>query len=152
MCSYSRTWDGTWATVSTELRAARWARIWKRRVYTYPDATIICGAIKLDKQQATSNPKVLFEILSPTTRRYDRVGKFEHYRQIPSLEEYVLVEQSSYSIDRHRRLADDQWELTRFQGEAAILELVSVNVTVPLKQSYANVPFELAEREAERPR
>ena len=118
-------------------------------LYTYPDVVIICGSLILDKNQAAVNPKILFEILSPTTRRYDLLGKFEHYRQIPSLDEYVLVEQDSYSIDRHCRLPGGQWQLTRYQGEEAILELASVNVHVPLKQIYAGVPFHLAEKSPE---
>ena len=79
------------------------------------------------------------------------MGKFERYRQIPPLEEYVLVEQDCYSIDRYSRQPNGEWELTRFQGEDASLELRSVEVTVPCKQIYADVPFELAERDPDQP-
>jgi len=120
-------------------------------LYTYPDVTIICGSLILDKNQAVTNPKILFEILSPSTRRYGLLGKFEHYRQIPSLDEYVLVEQDRYSVDRHCRLPGGQWQLTRYQGEEAILELASVNMSLPLKQIYSGVPFHLAERSPETP-
>ena len=119
--------------------------------YTYPDLSIVCGSLDLGKNQAATNPKVLFEVLSPSTRRYDRVGKFELYRQIPSLEEYVLVEQDKYSIDRHSRQPNGEWEATRFEGQDATLELSSVKITVPFKQIYANVPFELAERDPDQP-
>ena len=111
-------------------------------LYTYPDVSIFCGALALDKKNGATNPRVLIEVLSSSTR----VGKFAHYRQIPSLEEYVLVEQDSFGIDRHRRRADGEWELTQFLGEDAVLELASVTVSVPLRQIYANVPFELAEQ------
>ena len=120
-------------------------------LYTYPDVSIFCKGLVMDKHQAATDPKVIFEILSPTTRRYDILGKFEHYRQIPSLEEYVLVEQNCYSINRYNRQPDGDWELTRFQGADASLELLSVEVTVPLKQIYADVPFELAERDPDQP-
>jgi Uma2 family endonuclease len=115
-------------------------------LYTYPDFSIICGPLGLVGGMTATNPKVIFEVLSPSTRRYDCIGKFAHYRQIPSLEEYVLVEQDSYGIDRHRKLPDGQWELTRFEGADAELELASVNISVPLRQIYAHVPFELAEQ------
>ena len=115
-------------------------------LYTYPDVTIICGALAVDRKNGATNPRVLFEILSPSTSRYDRVGKFEHYRQIASLEEYVLVEQAGHAIDRHKRLPDGRWELTQFLGEDAVLELASVNISIPLQQIYRNVPFELAEQ------
>lgn len=120
-------------------------------LYTYPDISIVCGPLGLVGGMSATNPKVIFEVLSYSTRRYDRVGKFEHYRQIAALEEYVLIEQDSYSIDRRRRLPDGQWEFTSFQGEAAILELASVNLTIPLKEIYADVPFELAERAPDQP-
>ncbi|MFN0101478.1 MAG: Uma2 family endonuclease [Bryobacteraceae bacterium] len=140
--------DGTpCQALVSELRV----HIWASDLYTYPDVSIVCGPLTLDKNQSASNPKVVFEVLSPSTRHYDLVAKFEHYRNIPSLEEYVLVEQVSYSINRHRRLPDGQWELTRYKGEDALLELASVNITIPLKQIYANVPFDLAERDTEQP-
>lgn len=120
-------------------------------LYTYPDVSIVCGSLNLGKNQAAINPTVLFEVLSPSTRRYDTVGKFELYRRIPSLKEYVLVEQDSYVIDRYGRRPDGEWGLTRFRGKAASLELESVRITVPLRQIYANVPFELAERESDQP-
>ena len=115
-------------------------------LYTYPDLTIVYGPLTLDKKNGATNPRVLIEVLSPSTSRYDRVGMFEHYRQIASLEEYVLVKQASFAIDRHRRLPDGRWELTQFLGEDAVLELASVHISVPLRQIYSNVPFELAEQ------
>ena len=115
-------------------------------LYTYPDISIVCGPLLLGPGMSATNPKVLIEVLSPSTRRYDRAAKFQHYRQIPSIEEYILIEQQSYSIERRRRLPDGEWESTSFQGEDANLELASLNVTIPLRQIYADVPFELAER------
>jgi len=120
-------------------------------VYTYPDVSIICGPMSLNNHLAATNPKVIIEILSPSSRRYDALGKFELYQRIPTLEEYVLAEQDSFLVERHRKLADGQWELTRYEGEDAVLELSSVGISVPLREIYDGVPFELAEREPERP-
>jgi Uma2 family endonuclease len=120
-------------------------------LYTYPDISIVCGPLKLGRGMSATNAKVIFEVLSPSTRNYDRLGKSEHYRQIPSIEEYILIEQDSYSIDRRRRLPNGEWEFTSFQGQDAILELASLNLTIHLSEIYADVPFELAEREPEEP-
>lgn len=120
-------------------------------LYTYPDVSIVCGPAAMNRRMAATNPKVIFEILSPSSRVYDAVGKFGLYQRIATLEEYILAEQDSFLIERYRRLADGQWELTRYEGEDAVLELASVGITVPLREIYANVPFELAEREPERP-
>ncbi|MFN0101479.1 MAG: Uma2 family endonuclease [Bryobacteraceae bacterium] len=118
---------------------------------TYPDLAIVCEPIDFAHGMTATNPKVLFEVLAPSTRRDDRIGKSLFYRQIPSLDEFILVEQESYCVDRLRPLPGGQWELTRFQGEDAILEIPSLNLTIPLKEIYANVPFELAERDPEQP-
>ena len=119
--------------------------------FAYSDVSIFCGALAVDNHHTVTNPKVLFEILSPSSRRHDKWGKTELYRQIPSLEEYVMVEQDCYSIDRLSRQPNGGWQETRYQGEDATLELTSVNITVPLKQIYADVPFELAERDPDQP-
>ena len=72
---------------------------------------------------SATNPKAVIEVLSPSTRRYDDVAKFQHYSQIPSFEEYILIEQQSYSIERRHRLPNGEWESTGFRGEDANLEL-----------------------------
>lgn len=120
-------------------------------LYTYADLSIVCGPLRLERGPSATNPKIVFEILAPPTRRDDSIGKSELYRQVSSIEEFILIEQEGYSIERLRRLPDDQWELTRFQGEDAVLELSSINVSIPFEQIYADVPFELAEREPELP-
>ena len=120
-------------------------------LYAHPDATVICGPPVADKIHGITNPKILIEVLSPSSRRYDQVGKFGLYRAIPSLEEYVLVEQDRHSVDCHRRTTDGHWELTRYVGETAALVLRSVNVTLPLALIYEDVPFAAAERETEQP-
>ena len=64
-------------------------------LYTYPDAVIVCDEPKFEDAQVDTllNPRVIVEVLSDSTEKYDRGGKFAHYRQIPSLQEYVLVAQ-----------------------------------------------------------
>ena len=80
---------------------------------TYPDVTVVCGRLELDpedpKQHTVVNPRVIVEVLGPSTGEYDRGEKLEHYRQIPSLQMVVLVAHDERRIDVHRRL-DDGWE------------------------------------------
>ncbi len=107
--------------------------------YTYPDLTIVCGEAQfIDAYVDTlTNPTVLLEILSPSTANYDRTAKFGRYRRLPSLREYVLVHQDAPLVERF----DDIWATYEYHGEAAVLELSSVGITVPLAGIYEDVVF-----------
>ncbi len=76
---------------------------------TYPDASMVCGAIEGDPADPTNttitNPSLIVEVLSPSTEEADRGHKWQHYQLIPSLQEYVLVSQSPPRVERYRRLA-----------------------------------------------
>jgi len=80
---------------------------------TYPDASLVCGPIEgdpADPSGATiTNPTVLVEVLSPSTEADDRGGKWQHYQQLTSLQEYVLVSQSAPRIERYRRGESGTW-------------------------------------------
>ncbi len=117
-------------------------------LWTYPDGIIICGPPESSKPGfSLLNPKVIFEVLSKSTERYDRGAKFENYRKIASLEEYILVSQWDYAIDQFRRNAAGRWELTEIRGQDNVLEIPSVQITIPLKQIYKGVDFGLADEE-----
>jgi Uma2 family endonuclease len=81
---------------------------------TYPDVSMVCGAIEgdpADPSGATvTNPTLIVEVLSPSTEEEDRGNKWQHYQLIPSLQEYVLVSQTSPRIESYRRLASGAWE------------------------------------------
>ena len=83
-------------------------------LYTYPDAVIFCGPPELSGGRTATllNPRVLIEILSDSTEDYDRGGKFVHYRQIPSLQEYVLIAQAEALVEHYVRQSDGGWLLT----------------------------------------
>lgn len=113
-------------------------------LYTYPDVTIACGELLFDDRAGDTllNPRVIFEILSDTTEAYDRGKKFDHYRQIPSLMEYVLVSQDEALVERFVRQADGAWSLTVFRGCEAVLELESVGCRLSLADTYFKVSFD----------
>nr|WP_320015515.1 Uma2 family endonuclease [uncultured Desulfobacter sp.] len=82
--------------------------------YTYPDITVVCGNIELEKIKGVEtllNPIVIMEILSESTEAYDRGTKFRHYRLIPSLQEYILVSQDHCLVELYRRGDNDIWQI-----------------------------------------
>lgn len=112
-------------------------------LYTYPDLLIVCGQVETAANDADTitNPRVVVEVLSPSTERYDRTTKFRHYQQSPSVQEYVLVSQSEPLCERFVRQADGSWALVSFVGLEAVLALTSVPIQVPLADIYAGVEF-----------
>ena len=112
-------------------------------LYTYPDAIIVCGEPVFEDTGLDTliNPRVLIEILSESTEEYDRGAKFDQYRQIPTLQEYVLVSQDEYLIERHVRQPDGSWLPTTCSGPTGIFEFASVPVRVPLTEIYRGVTF-----------
>src|ERR1044071_6753940 len=89
-------------------------KIAKTTLYTYPDISIVCGTSVFDDAESDTllNPTVIFEILSPSTEKYDRGKKFEHYRTIATLQEYILVSQNGHLVEQYTRQADNVWLLT----------------------------------------
>ena len=113
-------------------------------LYTYPDVSIVCGKPELEGDARTTllNPRVVVEVLSPSTEAYDRGEKFAHYRTIASLAEYVLVSTTHRRIEVFTR-RDDVWEL-RVYGEGAQVELGSVGARLALDAVYEGVKLEAA--------
>jgi len=108
---------------------------------TYPDASMVCGPIELDPADTTrstiTNPTIIVEVLSPSTEQDDRGSKWQHYQQLSSLQEYVLVSQGEPRIEYYRRVAGGAWEYRevtegtlRLQCGAA-LELAALYADLP---------------------
>ena len=112
-------------------------------LYTYPDLSALCAEPEfLDQQFDTlTNPQVLIEILSKSTAGYDRGTKADHYRRLPSLREHLLIEQTRPHVDVYRRGKGKKWEFEAFEGLDAVIELASVQVTLPLRDIYDRVVF-----------
>lgn len=107
-------------------------------LYTYPDISVFKKEVVLqDEEKDTAlNPVVLFEILSKATQNYDRGGKFKLYRDIPTLEDYVLISQDDIRIEHFSRSSDERWilkELKRFDDE---LFLNSINVNIRMSEIF----------------
>lgn len=104
---------------------------------TYPDVTIVCGPRELDPEDPNTvvNPTLLVEVVSPGTEAYDRAGKFENYKLVPSLREYVLVSQAERRVDVWTRGANDTWSLASF-GPGQVAELSAVSATLSVDELY----------------
>jgi Uma2 family endonuclease len=122
-------------TYSSDLRV----RVRETGLATYPDVAVICGAIELDpddpKKQTAINPRVVVEVLSPSTEDYDRGEKLGHYKRIPSLAEVVLIAHDRHEIEIVRREADGSWsrEIAREDGVA---HLISIHCLLPVQDIY----------------
>ncbi len=110
--------------------------------YFYPDIGIVCEEPRFEDDvfDILLNPIVVVEVLSPSTEAYDRGDKFAHYRQLQSLQEYILVSQDKVRVDHYVRHAT-QWILTDFQALDQHLPLTSIQCELPLQEIYENVPF-----------
>jgi Uma2 family endonuclease len=114
-------------------------RIVETGLTTYPDVSVVCGPLELDPQsrETVLNPRVLVEVLSHGTERYDRGEKFEHYKRVSSLEEYVLVSQKEPWIEVFRR-SDNSW--THLEaGSGARVTLQSIECQLEVDEVYRGV-------------
>lgn len=111
-------------------------------LYTYPDIIVVCGKAELVPDghlDTLLNPTLIIEVLSPSTADYDRGAKFDHYKTIETLKEYVLVWQNKRRVARNTRHDDDSWLLTDFIGEDSEVELSSIGCTLTMAEIYDRV-------------
>jgi len=109
--------------------------------FVYPDIVVICGEPVLadEAQDTITNPKVIVEVLSPSTADYDYGGKFALYRTLPSLEEYILVAQDQPRIEVFRKSSNTRWILTTYEGLESAVKVESLDITLSLKDVYAGI-------------
>ena len=110
--------------------------------YFYPDVVVACEEplFEDDVFDTLLNPIILVEVLSSSTEAYDRGEKFAHYRQLTSLQEYVLISQDRVCVEHYRR-QEKQWIFTDFQKIEETLSLVSIQCELPLQEIYELVTF-----------
>ena len=119
--------------------------------YFYPDVVVVCEEPRFEDDvfDTLLNPIILVEVLSPSTEVYDRREKFAHYRQLPSLQEYLLVAQDQVRVEHYRRqekqgtapITGKDWIFTDFQELEEILPLTSIQCELPLREIYERVTF-----------
>jgi len=112
-------------------------------LYTYPDIVAICGEPQFEDQvfDTLLNPTVIIEILSKSTENYDRGKKFEHYRLIDSLQEYLLISQEKPYIEHFQRQDNKIWTFRDYTLLEETLTISSINVKINLEDIYAKITF-----------
>jgi len=113
-------------------------------LFAYPDLVVICGALQFHDQarEVLLNPRVILEVLSPSTEAFDRGDKFRRYRAwLPTLTDYVLVAQDRPFIDHYHRQDDGTWALRTHEGLDDALHLATIGCTVPLAEVYERLVF-----------
>lgn len=120
-------------------------RVPRSTLYTYPDVSVICGPVQFDpldrREETVINPSVLIEVLSPSTEAWDRGGKFESYRQIDTLRQYVLIATEAPRVETFLRQADGSWIYTAIAGIELTARLAALGVDLPLADVFAGVDF-----------
>ena len=123
-------------------------RVTSTNLYTYPDVTVVCDKPQFegDREDILLNPTALIEVLSESTQNYDRGTKFEHYRRISSLREYVLVAQDMCHVERFERQPDNTWILWETERMEDTLHLPAMDCSLPLAEIYDKVEFSAERR------
>ena len=111
--------------------------------YVYPDIAVICGGFEYSAESANAitNPKVIVEILSPTTADFDHGGKFALYSRLPSFTEYVLIAQDQAMIEVFYKESEVQWILRKYEGMNSIIRIRSLEIEIPATEIYAGIEF-----------
>ena len=115
-------------------------QITNSEAYFYPDVVVACNEPKFedDFMDSIINPVLIIEVLSPSTEEYDRGEKFEYYKQLSSLKEYILVAQDRISVEHYAKQGTE-WELNTLENPTDILPLSTIKCTLTIKDIYRRV-------------
>ena len=113
-------------------------------LYTYPDVVVVCGKPKFedDENDTLVNPTVIIEVLSASTENYDRGTKFEHYRAIDSLSDYILVAQNKIHLEHYVRQSDRTWLFSENKSTEDKFKIDSIGCELLLAEIYEKVEIE----------
>lgn len=124
-------------------------KLWipRYRIYTYPDIMVIQGEPIYEGAGTTkvTNPLMIVEVLSSSTKNYDRTDKFRFYRSIPELKEYIMIDQYEYFIEQFTKNSEGQWVLTEYESAEDILFLEQIDFQISFSELYAGVNFGIGE-------
>ncbi|MEZ4773891.1 MAG: Uma2 family endonuclease [Bacteroidia bacterium] len=112
-----------------------------RNIFLYPDAFVVCGEIKEDNQYsgAVTNPHLIIEVLSKSTQNYDKTRKFRLYRMIPSLKEYILIDQYQMVVESFFRKPGGDWQIRTYLHEDDWVQIHSLDIAIPVSHIYERV-------------
>ena len=119
-------------------------KVIKRSSYFYPDVVAVYGKPQFEdnEQDVLLNPTLIVEVLSPSTEGYDRGTKFEHYRTIDSLSDYLLVAQDKIHVEHYVRQSDRSWLFSEFKSAEDKIQMESIGGELLVAEIYEKVEFE----------
>jgi Uma2 family endonuclease len=126
-------------------------RLWipKKRIYTYPDVMVVAGEPEYhnNSRDMITNSKVIIEVLSASTKGYDRSKKFEGYRTIPTFEEYLSIDQNRIYIEQFYKTDNKRWSFCDYDESDEVIELASIPFQISIADIYNKVKFEQVDAE-----
>lgn len=118
---------------------------------TYPDVMILADEPEYfnNRRDIIVNPQIIVEVLSKSTKGYNREDKFQAYRTISTFQEYLLIDQTRIRVDQFSKIGKKQWTLREYDEEDEAIALVTVPFEISLQDLYNKVNFEPVELEGE---
>lgn len=124
-------------------------RLWipKKRIYTYPDVMVVQGELVFQqgRRDTITNPLIIAEILSDSTRNYDKDAKFSAYRTMGSFQEYLLMEQHTMHVEQFFKTDNKRWTFAEYDDADETISLNSISFQITLAEIYDKVEFEVTE-------
>ncbi len=111
--------------------------------YTYPDVVVVCGDAQFEDDELDTllNPTLLIEVLTKTSESRDRGEKFTNYRNMPSVQEILLISQTQMRVEHYIRQSAEEWALHDITSPTASIQLKSIGCTLTMTELYARVQF-----------
>ncbi len=126
-------------------------RLWipKKRIYTYPDVMVVVGKPDYynNRTDTITNPRVIIEVFSDLTKEYDRSKKFEAYRTMPTVEEYLLLDQTRKYIEHFSKTDHKRWSFAEYNESDEAIALASISFEISMADIYNKVNFEQVDQE-----
>ncbi len=124
-------------------------RLWipNRRIYTYPDVMVVQTPLEYQegRKDTLTNPVMIAEVLSKSTKSYDRVEKFAAYRTISSFKEYILIDQYTMHVEHYFKSGNNKWIFSEYDDADVLLGLAAVPCQVLVGDIYDKVDFSVEE-------
>lgn len=116
-------------------------RVTPSGLYTYPDIIVVCGRPEFEDEEVDTllNPTVVIEVLSRSTQNYDRGDKFEHFRALPSVQDYLLVAQGKMLVEHFARQPDHFWLFSEAREPQQVVHLGSIDCELKVADIYEKI-------------
>jgi Uma2 family endonuclease len=122
-------------------------RLWipQKRINTYPDVMVIAGELEFQegRKDTLTNPIMIGEVLSKSTKSYDRDEKFAAYRTIGSFQEYLLIDQYTMHVEQYSKTDNNRWIFTEYEDADVTISLASISFEISLADIYDKVDFDV---------